>query len=413
MIVRSHKTRKLMSVVLMLAIMLSAICFGVPPKVANAAHLTYVEEDDYYYIKNVKSGKYMTVQGGSFTSDANIVQWHFTGDNNQKWKLHYTGDTGSNSGFYVFYAFNTNYVIAMPNGSGLSGLQAKLTTPSSCGNRKYFVVTGSLGNAAHRLMTVASNSILALVANNASIYDNTSIVQDQTGVEWSDQWLFEPVGYDNYFGRQYASENSNHRLVTYPNFDNCTMNDHLAYESTNFASQCLTASGFDYYKPENQWNNWWYINKLNHNPNAILDSVTLGQNWTITTSWYIPTAFRSFWVDTMDMSVCPYIIDAYDIVHMTTGDSGWNNKFCFKGDIILVRKNTASGIKNIFTLYTKEEAYGSGTYVGKVYWQPLKDCMVCTHSGNSQLNYTTLWYFLKQIGAETSHDYSIEIVHMI
>lgn len=60
-----------------------------------------------------------------------------------------------------------------------------------------------------------------------------------------------------------------------------------------------------------------------------------------------------------------------------------------------------------------EKTYVGSAYVGEVYWQPLKDCMVCTHSGNSQLNYTTLWYFLKQIGAETSHDYSIEIVHMM
>ena len=41
-----------------------------------------------YYLRNVRSGKYMDVQGGG----TNVVQYSFHGDANQQWKFVYAGD---------------------------------------------------------------------------------------------------------------------------------------------------------------------------------------------------------------------------------------------------------------------------------------------------------------------------------
>ena len=43
--------------------------------------------DQSYYIKNVKTGKYLDIQGGKGISGTNVINYGFVGGSNQKWKL--------------------------------------------------------------------------------------------------------------------------------------------------------------------------------------------------------------------------------------------------------------------------------------------------------------------------------------
>ena len=45
------------------------------------------EKGKTYYIKNVHSQKYLDVSGISRENGANVHQWAFTGENNQKWEI--------------------------------------------------------------------------------------------------------------------------------------------------------------------------------------------------------------------------------------------------------------------------------------------------------------------------------------
>ena len=206
----------------------------------------------------------------------------------------------------MFYAYNTNYVISMPDGSGSAGLTARLANCSLTDNKQMFVITDNLTNAAHRFMTKASNCIRGLVVNNASVYNSAYIVQGDTGVQWSDQWLIERVNGDSYVpGVRYASKNYNHRLATYPDFDFYSTTDTQYYESTNFVSQCLTASGHNYYRTGTYSDSdWWYVNKMNHVQNQYFDYDDLTDNWTITSSWYDPVQFKNFWVNIKNKNTC-------------------------------------------------------------------------------------------------------------
>lgn len=53
----------------------------------------------YYYIKNVRSGKYLTLQGNISDVGTQVIQYTYTGGNNQKWVFEYS-QTGAFGGFY-------------------------------------------------------------------------------------------------------------------------------------------------------------------------------------------------------------------------------------------------------------------------------------------------------------------------
>ncbi|WP_129020976.1 RICIN domain-containing protein [Edaphocola flava] len=51
--------------------------------------------DDSYYIQNVRSGKYLDVEGASYANGARIIQWTFNGNNNQKWYIRNSDGTNN------------------------------------------------------------------------------------------------------------------------------------------------------------------------------------------------------------------------------------------------------------------------------------------------------------------------------
>lgn len=59
-----------------------------------------IAQDSFqFYIKNVRSGKYLTLKGDSSAVGTQVIQYTYTGGNNQKWVFEYR-QTGAFGGFY-------------------------------------------------------------------------------------------------------------------------------------------------------------------------------------------------------------------------------------------------------------------------------------------------------------------------
>lgn len=136
------RRKRIISMVTLFSMIISVLFIGNKPTEVKAVYLDYISDNQYYYIKNVRSGKYMTVQHNQIVEGQNIVQWNFTGANNQKWRLEYAGNS---SGNYRFLAYNTNLALSMASVSVESGIQAKLASKAN-DSRQLMYPTDELGN---------------------------------------------------------------------------------------------------------------------------------------------------------------------------------------------------------------------------------------------------------------------------
>lgn len=246
-----------------------------------------------------------------------------------------------------------------------------------------------------------------LVVNNASISSGVSIVQGSTGSQWNDQWLIEPANTtDCTLGVHYGSKNYNHRLATYPDFDYYTHTDKKVYESTNFVSQCLAASGYNYYRPGTYSTDWWYVDKRNHVQNQYYDFNGLTDNWTVTQNWYEPDCFRNFWINTKNKQSCT--VSYLDLITSSNQELLNQGIFCFKGDVIMVKELTGNSYKTRLTLYTTEKSFNN------IDNQPvLKDVNIKTHHSSSSIANNTLKGAIQSYGFSDLTKVKLEIIHFI
>lgn len=327
--------------------MLTIICLGYSDLLTD--EVSAVENSPstviQYYIKNVKSGKYLTVQGANFSAGTKIVQWHYTGDDNQKWKFEEAASPYS--GYYRIVSAN-HTSLAIQFADGLTGTLAKLAAKTSTGISQLYTLS-FLDNASYRFKSNISNFLSAVVVNNAGIYDNTSIVQGDMGVQWSDQWLLEPVvDYNGGWATIYAQANRSHHLATYPDFDfyNDT-NDNFyqtygsdPYESTNYVSQCLAFGGKHYVS------NDWYCNKVSHMQNQTLTQANISTWWNLSNNWYKPTSFYYKWKGSY--SDCYFYID-------TPIEEGYlyTNPELKQGDVVQIIRFVDSDFKVLLSTFVK------------------------------------------------------------
>lgn len=144
-----------------------------------------------YYIKNVYSGKYLTVSN-DYNTD-NVVQYDFVGSPEQRWEIkkksngYYELSTPLLSDFFGMVG-DTELSLAVANGSNANGTNIKIASSSassaqrfsiiSCGNNKYCIVPKCANS---RCLDVTGPSM----DNNANIqlwtYDGVS----------QQQWVFE------------------------------------------------------------------------------------------------------------------------------------------------------------------------------------------------------------------------------
>lgn len=271
--------KRFISFVVMLSMMFTFFFFDYHNSlniVASASNDNLVD-GWFYYIKNAKSGKYLTVQHAQATDGQKIIQYHFTGGTNQWWKLEWSGNHGAYAGKYRFItSLDSNKVLSMENATGSSGVKAIIKTKAN--DIKQLFAFTQQSDTSYRVYTNASNETRVLSVNNGAIYDNTSIIQYTTASDYRDLWLIEPVsGYNSEFAVQYANANYNNDFPAYPSYPS------PLEESVDFASQTILAAG-EHTVNDGTYN--WHVNKLtdttweSFSNNAWSDSFYFYYFWT-------------------------------------------------------------------------------------------------------------------------------------
>lgn len=247
---------------------------------------------DYYYIKNVRSGKYLDAEGGSSNNGTNIIQYRFTGGQNQQWKITFNS-TGHFGGLYhITSRMNTSMALKVENASGNNGVNILLGTKQNTVNFYYSIQR--LSNSSYKILTNASNSTRALTVESASCDDCANVFQYQFNNTDNDSWLIEPVsGYIPSYGVEYAysnydAGNTNH-ISTYPFLEGA--------DCANFVSQCLCAAGKHY-------DGNWRINKKNNTYLSPFYNVSqtegisrLNYTWELSdpSPWISAIQFENYW----------------------------------------------------------------------------------------------------------------------
>ena len=324
---------KFFSTVLIISIFVT--CFNVMPVFAYGED-QYHLSGDYYYIKNVHSGKYLDVSGASSANGTNVLQWQFTGNTNQKWLVQYIG-----GGVYrIATALDTSKVLEIEDATGLNGKNARINQYSGAVKQK-FAIVHQTDSTAHKLLSNASGYSSGLTVQHASCNNGANVFQytyhginaDNTG--GNADWLFEPVSYySSTYGVEYAKAHYSGGYMTYPYIMS-------GGDCTNFVSQCLCAGGVHY-------TDVWYINKNNHNNhNNLFPSTTseLDASWKLhdPSPWISAPKFKTYW--------------ASRIYNETISvDNLYNNNYATskvyrEGDVIQIIKRRNGSSEAVHTMY--------------------------------------------------------------
>lgn len=166
--------------------------------------VTYVSESEVpeglglvngaeYYIKNKRSGKYLTCD--SVSMRANINQQPFIGGERQKWVINYQDD-----GYYeVSPASNTSYVIDVYGGGGdvpsgnMNEANIFLYTDGNRANQRWKIVRN--WNGTYRFLSKFSSDSRAMVVQQAQNTSGANIFlfDYSTDYMYNDDWTLEPV----------------------------------------------------------------------------------------------------------------------------------------------------------------------------------------------------------------------------
>lgn len=264
---------------IILSLVLMVLSFSIS-KVAAYGEDLLIYDFVYYNIKNVRSGQYLDVCNANTSDGTNVIQWKYTGNDNQKWKVVYLG-----GGLYkIVSALDTTKALTVGSSSGGNGINIYISTFTNSVTQRFALERKS--DSTHKVLTNASNYICAMTVQNASCNQGANVFQYTYNGTHNDEWLFE-ISNDAYYsslGIKYARDNYNNHLNTYGD-----MSD-LGGDCANFVSQCLAFGGKKY-------SGNWYIYKKNNN-NLIPQNVNeLDDSWELSdpSPWISAKYFGQYW----------------------------------------------------------------------------------------------------------------------
>ncbi|MEQ2441176.1 RICIN domain-containing protein, partial [Solibaculum intestinale] len=148
---------------------------------------TAVTDGRVYYIRNQQSGKYLDVYDRGTSPNTNVIQWEYTGAENQQWKAVYVG-----GGYYKFLPMHTTGLALDTRGAvSDEGTNIELYTDNSTKAQRYKLTMASDGTyriepecAPGKVLTNDSNGTEG--GENIAIYSISDEDADQC-------WYFEPA----------------------------------------------------------------------------------------------------------------------------------------------------------------------------------------------------------------------------
>lgn len=156
-------TKKILSLLLSLVFVLS-IClqFSLPLVKAASSTLT---SNQVYYIKNKRTGKYLTASSSS--SGATLSLQNFSKGNLQKFKLTLAETTGGVQYYTMVLNSNNNLKVNVTNSSNADGVRIGLTTTTSANAQRFrFILNTANGQNSYRIMPKLSTTRVFSIANN-------------------------------------------------------------------------------------------------------------------------------------------------------------------------------------------------------------------------------------------------------
>jgi hypothetical protein len=229
-----------------------------------------------FYIKNAYSGRYLDVYRGNASDGANVQQCSFNGGNNQKWYINYNGD-----GTFTFLSqINTNFALDVYGANSGNYANINLWTNHGGDSEKFKIYYTD--NSVYKIASKISNYERCLVVENRSCSDEGNVMQHDYNKSWNDLWILEPVSIDVDLGAKYAVDNYNQTVSAYPR---------CSADCTNFASQCLLASGFHY---QNDWQIYRKNDKYNTDINKN-DQLKYSWDTSVPGPWLSAPNFKNYW----------------------------------------------------------------------------------------------------------------------
>lgn len=243
----------------------------------------------YYNIKNVRSGQYLDVYNANTSNGTNVIQYKYTGNANQKWKVVYLG--GIYGGLYkIVSALDNTKALTVGSSSGGNGVNIYISDFTNAVTQRFALVRKT--DSTHKVLTNASNYICAMTVQNASCSEGANVFQYTYYGTHNDEWLFEISDNSSYYhltGVKYAKDNYNNYLNTYPNLSSFIGEP---ADCANFVSQCLAYGGKKY-------SGGWKIYKKNNNNLSPQNASQLDDSWELSdpSPWISAKYFGNYWKD--------------------------------------------------------------------------------------------------------------------
>lgn len=160
---------------------------------AKAASST-LTSNQIYYIKNKRTGKYLTASSSS--SGATLSLQNFSKGNLQKFKFTLAETTSGIQYYTIVLNSNNNLKVNITNSSNADGVRIGLTTTASANAQRFrFILNTANGQNSYRIMPKLSSTRVFSVANNLGtgvpiyLYGNNSSSYHQ-------DWIIENVNQD-------------------------------------------------------------------------------------------------------------------------------------------------------------------------------------------------------------------------
>lgn len=145
----------------------------------------------YFYIKNKRSGHYLTATNTS--SACNVYQSTFTGENNQQWAI-----TPAGNDYYYIKLYNTSLTLDVYCGSNspsgnTNGTNIQVHGINYDTNQQWRIKRN--WNGTYQLLSALSNNTKGVVVYNASNASGTNCIlyQHSSDFIYNDDWTLEPV----------------------------------------------------------------------------------------------------------------------------------------------------------------------------------------------------------------------------
>lgn len=177
------KNKNIYAVILYMVMLVGLFTFNYGFIPAEAAAVS-PENGNIYYIKNMNSGMYLTVDGDSSDSGANVIQSKGTGSLGQRWILEENSD-----GSYRLHPatdMTGGLSLDITNGSPYGGANVQIWANNGCSAQNFKITPSGNGYA---ITTAVTNYTSCLDVLNFSTDSGANVIQ------WTNNWTSNQVWY--------------------------------------------------------------------------------------------------------------------------------------------------------------------------------------------------------------------------